>query len=176
MAHQNFTFAPNTIAQTPGKKQPRKPKKPKTKTKIVQSAYCEICKVDCTSKEVLDQHKLGKKHMKNLEKLKQATDTSLNADAGLNNQVIIGPQENPNKGEAVSGGKSRRKATETKEDLERKRRKVLDGGAVAEAVRTCSICNVVCNSETVYHYHIAGQKHAAMVKKSAAGVRLATAD
>ena len=33
---------------------------------------------------------------------------------------------------------------------------------------TCSICNVVCNCETVFNYHLAGQKHAAMVKKHAA--------
>lgn len=32
-------------------------------------ARCELCKVDCTSLEVLEQHKLGKRHQKNLKKL-----------------------------------------------------------------------------------------------------------
>jgi hypothetical protein len=41
--------------------------------------------------------------------------------------------------------------------------KVLQGGAVANAMRTCAICNVVCNSDTVFKFHVAGQKHASMV-------------
>ena len=43
----------------------------------------------------------------------------------------------------------------------------MEGGAAVDAVRTCAICNVVCNSETVFRYHLAGQKHAAMTKKHA---------
>ena len=42
----------------------------------------------------------------------------------------------------------------------------MECGAAANAVRTCSICNVVSNTETVFN--LAGQKHAAMVKKHAA--------
>lgn len=179
MTHQNFTFVANTIAQTLGNGTWKKyPKKAKMKTKIVQSAHCAICKVDCTSKEILDQHNLGKKHMKNLEKLKQATtDASPNAAAGSSNPVVIGPQDKPNKGKIVGEQKSRKKAAEPKEDLETKRRKVLNGGAAAQSIRTCSICNVVCNSQIVYDFHIAGQKHASMVKKyaaAAAGAKVAT--
>ncbi|WCJ25918.1 hypothetical protein M5689_007771 [Euphorbia peplus] len=32
----------------------------------VQMAWCELCRVDCTSLEILEQHKNGKKHKKNL--------------------------------------------------------------------------------------------------------------
>ncbi|XP_019164186.1 PREDICTED: zinc finger RNA-binding protein 2-like [Ipomoea nil] len=32
-------------------------------------ARCELCMVDCTSLEVLEQHKLGKRHQKNMKKL-----------------------------------------------------------------------------------------------------------
>lgn len=167
------------------KKQPKKPK-------IIQSAHCEICNIDCNSKDVLDQHKLGKKHKKNLEKLKE-----LNASASLPATELklppIGPQPYPNQQNAaneltvpknvsavgslvttepdsiVTVRKSRKKAAcETPEGLELKRRKVVDGGAAVEAIRTCTLCNVVCNSDMVFKYHLAGQKHAAAMKKYAA--------
>ncbi|XP_038699781.1 uncharacterized protein LOC119997070 isoform X2 [Tripterygium wilfordii] len=142
------------------------------KTKIVQSAYCEICKVDCNSKEVLDQHRLGKKHKKNFEKLLAASAPAPSASA-VSNGPLIGPLENPNK--STDKQNSKKKAAEPVEDLETKRRKIVQGGAAVEAVRTCGVCNVVCNSDTVFKYHIAGQKHAAMLKKLAAGLGLATA-
>ncbi|XP_073041037.1 uncharacterized protein [Primulina eburnea] len=155
------------------------------KTKIVQFTWCEVCKIDCNSKGVLDQHKLGKKHQKNLEKLRAAT-TPVHvkhaASASLlaptvapSEKPVIGPEENPNKSNAAKGENSEKKAAEKTEDLETKKRKVLDGGAAAAAVRTCIICNVVCNSETVFRYHLSGQKHASMIKKYASmtGVTLA---
>ncbi|CAA0384101.1 unnamed protein product [Arabidopsis thaliana] len=43
-------------AQLPGMK----------KGKVVRSAYCEVCKVDCNGPSVFEQHILGKKHLKNL--------------------------------------------------------------------------------------------------------------
>lgn len=156
-------------------------KRAPNKTKIVQSVYCEVCKIDCNTKEVLDQHKLGKKHKKNLEKLKAALAppppvpppvTLAKPDSNL----LIGPQENPSKGISTSSKRSKKKkGAESAEDLETKRRKVLEGGAPVEAVRTCSVCNVVCNSETVFRYHLAGAKHIALMKKVGPGTAMATA-
>ncbi|OVA00764.1 zinc finger protein [Macleaya cordata] len=140
------------------------------KTKIVQSAYCEVCKIDCNSRDVLDQHKLGKKHKKNLEKLEEAkqnanppapTPVAVAPPLVVTNS-IIGPPENPGKKKKAAPSSA------SKEDLESKRRKLMEGGAAAEAVRVCTICNVACNSQTVFDYHLAGQKHASMVKKLAA--------
>ncbi|KAL1538764.1 pollen-specific leucine-rich repeat extensin-like protein 2 [Salvia divinorum] len=177
------------------------------KTKVVQSAWCEVCKVDCNSKGVLDQHKLGRKHLKKLKNLGAATQTisapvvaapisAITSIAGpppativtstslpvpapaptpVPSQVlpststgepIIGPQQNP---AITKPTKSRKKAAARTENLESKRRKVLQGGAAANAVRACNICNVICNSDTVFNYHIAGQKHASMAKKHALG-------
>ncbi|KAA8530421.1 hypothetical protein F0562_005130 [Nyssa sinensis] len=129
---------------------------------IGQSAWCEVCKIYCNSKDVLDKHKLGKKHKNNLEKLKEAIAPFPCALAESYNPAS-GPQENPDKGKSVSWQKTK-KASEPVEDLETKIRKVLEGGAAADAVRTCAICNVVCNSETVFKYHLAGQKHGAMME------------
>lgn len=168
------------------------------KTKVVQSAWCEVCKIDCNSKGVLDQHKLGKKHLKNLQKPKVATPTisapivaapssasivepptsiaappaSIVTSTSLSvptptptpapsDNPFIGPQQKP------KSQKSRKKAAARTEDLESKRRKVLKGGAAVDAVHACSICNVVCNSDTVFSHHIAGKKHASKAKKHA---------
>ncbi|KAG6396101.1 hypothetical protein SASPL_142240 [Salvia splendens] len=182
-------------------------KAPKKTTTVVQSAWCEVCKVDCNSKGVLDQHKLGRKHLKNLKKLGAAAQTiytpviaapisAITSTAGplpatiatsasvpvpapapapvsshvlpstSTGEPIIGPQENP---AITKPTKSRKKAVARTEDLETKRRKVLEGGAEATAVRACNICNVICNSDMVFNYHIAGQKHASMAKKHGLG-------
>lgn len=164
----NLTF----LAQGNSNQKKQQKKTQQKKMKVVQSAYCEVCKVDCNSKDVLDQHKLGKKHKKNLEKL-QAAAAGCSVSAGSSNPVI-GPQENPSKSENGNGQKSKKKAAEPLEDLDTKRRRILEGGAAADAVRVCSFCNVVCNSDTVFNSHLAGQKHAAMLKKLA-GIRMATA-
>uniref|UniRef100_A0A2P2P6D0 Uncharacterized protein n=1 Tax=Rhizophora mucronata TaxID=61149 RepID=A0A2P2P6D0_RHIMU len=167
IAHPGSSVWTNLTLRPQGNGLWKKQQKKTKVTKVVQSAYCEVCKVDCNSKDVLDQHKLGKKHKKNLEKLQAVAAVGSSVSVGSNNP-IIGPQENPDKGKAVSKPNSKRKAAQPLEDLETKKRKVLEGGAAAEAVRTCTICNVVCNSETVFSHHLAGQKHAAMLKKHAA--------
>ncbi|XP_030513774.2 zinc finger RNA-binding protein-like [Rhodamnia argentea] len=144
-------------------------KKHPKKTKVVQSAYCGTCNVHCNSKDMLDQHKLGKKHMKNLEKLKEAANSVPTGSNGSSN-ALIGPPENPDQHSGVAEQNSRKKAaSEPVEDLETKRRRVVQGGAAVDAVRTCTICNVVCNSDTVFMYHLTGQKHTTMLKKHTAG-------
>ncbi|XP_043726288.1 uncharacterized protein LOC122672855 isoform X1 [Telopea speciosissima] len=154
-------------------------KKGAQKTKIVQSAWCEICKIDCNSKDVLEIHKLGKKHKKNLEKLEESK-TSASAPAA-GKDPMIGPKENPaaDKGKTVDVQQSKKKGASSLgpgEDLETKRRKLMEGGAAADAVRVCPVCNVVCNSQTVFNYHLAGQKHINMVKKQAALAAAGTAN
>jgi hypothetical protein len=142
------------------------------KNKNVQSAWCEVCKINCNSTDIYIKHLSGKKHQKNLEKLsKSKNDVSSpasNAPLASTNPVI-GPIENPeaNKGKSVvqNSGKKIAEPHASEEDLETKKRKMLEVGAVAGAVRTCTICNVVCNSQTVFNSHLLGQKHAAMVKK-----------
>lgn len=163
----------------------------KKKIKTVQSVWCEICKVDCNNKSILDQHKLGKRHKKNLRKLvaenvsiltQSSSQTPAQAPASANilpapttlalppsvstASVIVVPIGNLDVVKPVSGQKARKKAA-ANEDLETKKRKMLEGGVAAKDVRMCTICNVVCNSEVAFTDHLAGQKHATMMKKSA---------
>lgn len=141
-------------------------KKSLKKTKVVQSAWCELCNIDCNSQDILNKHKLGKRHMKNLKKLEESK-----------NVVTIGPvatmepQQPATVKEVSSGdgakGKGRKRilASKPEEDIETKRRKLVEGGTAADSLRICTVCNVVCNSETVFNLHLAGQKHAAKVNK-----------
>ncbi|KAF6141684.1 hypothetical protein GIB67_001236, partial [Kingdonia uniflora] len=39
--------------------------------KPTQSAWCELCRVDCTTLEILEQHKNGKKHKKNFQRFEE---------------------------------------------------------------------------------------------------------
>eukprot|EP00262_Sarcandra_glabra_P020825 TRINITY_DN8465_c0_g1_i1.p1 TRINITY_DN8465_c0_g1~~TRINITY_DN8465_c0_g1_i1.p1 ORF type:complete len:504 (+),score=82.36 TRINITY_DN8465_c0_g1_i1:167-1678(+) len=148
------------------------PKKGPKKIKVVQSTWCEICKIECNSKDVLDKHKLGKKHMKNLQKLeepKKDTNTTAPAPASAAEEPkdpAVGEGKEislEDKGKAVGG--QTRKGAPADEDLETKRRKIMEKGAAPESVRFCEVCNIVCNSQTVLNYHLAGSKHAAQLKK-----------
>ncbi|XWS51199.1 hypothetical protein CRYUN_Cryun12cG0156400 [Craigia yunnanensis] len=131
----------------------------KKTTKINQSTWCEVCKINCNSNDVYAKQLSGKKHLKNLENLeKSKNDTydpsSIDAPAATN--LIIGPVENPHQRiEVVLMYKNKRREQQSeapKEDLETKKKKVIEGGAAA--VRVCTICNVVCNSQKVFKYHL----------------------
>lgn len=154
-------------------------KKSLKKTKIPQSVRCDVCKIVCDTKDVLKKHRLGKKHKQNLEKLKavvagKTTTATAFATASTTNSATPGP-EGPDVCKSLNARTKRKKASQKAEDLETKKQRVLEGGAAMDAVRTCSICKVVCNSESVFQYHLAGQKHAAMVKKQASGTATHTA-
>ncbi|GAV81591.1 zf-met domain-containing protein [Cephalotus follicularis] len=151
------------------------------KNKFNQSAWCDVCKINCNNNDAYTKHLLGKKHQKNLEKLGKSKngniDTALSAAPAV---PMIGPVENPKAKEnpSVDSQKSQKRSAEPlapAEDLETKKRKVVEGGAAIGDVRVCTICNVVCNSQTVFNSHLTGQKHAAMLKKAAEATMAAAA-
>ncbi|CAL0327698.1 unnamed protein product [Lupinus luteus] len=138
-------------------------KKAPKKIKVAQSAWCAVCKINCNSRDVYIVHLSGRKHLKNLEKLsKPKIDAGAMAGNALQSAAnsIIGPQEK-------TGTDKPKSHKEAEMDIEAKKRKVVEGGASAAAVRLCTLCNVVCNSETVFNTHLTGQKHAAAMKKQA---------
>ncbi|GMH01363.1 hypothetical protein Nepgr_003202 [Nepenthes gracilis] len=138
--------------------------------KNVQSIWCEACQVSCNSDDVFIIHKLGKKHQKNLEKLQNSESATT-----LTN-CAIGPVKSPQSSNAYCSHSKRleKKAVQIKihEDLETKKRKIMESGVAADAVRTCTMCNVVCPSEIVFRSHLAGQKHAAMQQQKNAEVEM----
>ncbi|CAB4281090.1 unnamed protein product [Prunus armeniaca] len=65
------------------------------KIKLVQCAWCEVCKV---SNDTYIEHLVGKKHQKNLEqleKLKNEGSASTSNVPSAATNAIIGPMENP---------------------------------------------------------------------------------
>ncbi|XWS47954.1 hypothetical protein CRYUN_Cryun13aG0030400 [Craigia yunnanensis] len=136
--------------------------KGKKTTKINQSTWCEVCKINCNSNDVYAKHLSGKKHLKNLEILEKSKNGTCDSysiyTSAANDSSVVNVQKSE---------KWAAQSETPKEDLETKKRKVMEGGAAAAAVRVCTICNVVCNSQKVLNFHLTGQKHAAMVKKQA---------
>ncbi|KAI9117674.1 hypothetical protein K1719_011840 [Acacia pycnantha] len=134
-------------------------KKGPKKTKFTQPVWCEICKISCTGRDAYLTHLAGKKHMRNLELLSKS-----NNDVQLQINPVIGPHEKPNtcKDEGIVSHMPNKAAMV--EDIEAKKRKLVEGGVAETDIRICTLCNVVCNSQTVFHFHLNGQKHADMVK------------
>ena len=96
---------------------------------------------------VLDKHKMGKKHQMNLGKMKAKTVTG-------------------------QGQTSKKKAVSPpEEDLQTKKRRIIEGGVSPHSLRTCTICNVVSISPTDFYKHLSGQRHreAAALMNNAAG-------
>ncbi|KAJ1256482.1 hypothetical protein BS78_K014800 [Paspalum vaginatum] len=141
-------------------------KQMKKKRKAVQPAPCEVCNIQCDTLEVLMIHKQGKKHKKNLEKLQDSI-TPKPITKPPNNDVgpSTAPIAVPNCVVPSIERKKKSGSAGTPEDLEVKKRRVLEAGAAQGEVKVCTVCNVVVNSQKVYEFHIAGQKHQAMVQK-----------
>ncbi|GAB2213117.1 hypothetical protein Droror1_Dr00021135 [Drosera rotundifolia] len=148
-----------------------------------QTARCEIININCKNAEALNSNKLGKKHQKNVtkrrnlirkdnnnqeisEKPKNSEIVTTASDSTMPiNEVKKDTQPSNVKDTKLMRLKKRLLKIDTSEDLETKRRKVVQGGVPEEAIRTCYVCNVVCNSEKVFSSHLAGQRHAAVVRQ-----------
>ena len=144
-----------------------KKKSLKPKVKLMQSTYCGVCKVECNTADVLESHRQGKKHKKNMQKLQEAI-TPKPAKPPKSNSKKKG--ETPavaecERKEPPPEQKGKTSASAPTENIEAKKQKVLQAGAKESEVRVCTICNIVVNNQSVFNYHIAGQKHASMVKK-----------
>ncbi|KAJ0973858.1 hypothetical protein J5N97_015823 [Dioscorea zingiberensis] len=142
----------------------KKPLKPRVK--LMRSSYCEVCKCECNSADVLESHRQGKKHKKNLQKLQEAITPKPSKPPKSNSKK---------KDQALADGGSNDTMQEQRgkktsalpitEDLEAKKQKILQAGAKESEVRICTVCNIVVNNQSVFNYHVAGQKHASMLKK-----------
>lgn len=135
------------------------------KIKADQSKWCDVCKIKCNSKDMYIAHLAGKQHLKKSEKLSKP---NIDAGAGISTSntsqpstnAIIGPREKP-------GTEKPDLQKAPKMDIEMKKLKVIQGGAAEADVRVCTMCDVVCNSQTMFQSHIDGNKHTSMLRKQA---------
>ncbi|XP_030515295.1 uncharacterized protein LOC115729015 [Rhodamnia argentea] len=57
----------------------------KAPTQGGKAAWCELCRVECTSLEILEQHKNGKRHKKNMQRAEQLKNAANKIEAPLQN-------------------------------------------------------------------------------------------
>lgn len=119
---------------------------------------CDVCNISCSSKENYQAHILGKKHQKKIRMQYNPTAAASNV---LNN-ISLPSQTSSVGGQVIFGGSGVAAGAE----LETKRRKVVNGGAVVDSMVVCTICKVVCNSQEVYIKHLAGKRHKAQVNNN----------
>jgi translation initiation factor IF-1 len=133
--------------------------------------HCDICKVTCNTLEMYNNHVAGKKHNRKIINLTMGDNAIQFVPAISTSPGTQTPATNDNNQEHVSSSSQmepklkRKSKSVSREDLETKKKKVLEGGANGDAVKVCDLCNIVCNSPKVFEYHCNGQKHRSMVKK-----------
>ncbi|KAF7013914.1 unnamed protein product [Triticum aestivum] len=137
--------------------------------KVVQPLLCEVCKIQCDTMEVLLIHKTGQKHKKNLQKLQDAITPQ---PAKPPNSGVAANTAPPAAAAAAADGvvpavqpKKNKSSNASPANLEVKKRRVIEAGAAHGEMKICTACNVVVNSQKVYEFHLAGQKHKANVLK-----------
>ncbi|KAL8216027.1 hypothetical protein R6Q57_022864 [Mikania cordata] len=129
---------------------------------------CELCGITCDTNEMLQIHIIGKKHQKNLEKSEILIGPNpAPSPEPVAEPKMIGPMQEKGKSVISDGNSRKKKRGGIDMDVEVKKQKVVQSGTSSDAVQTCKLCNVVCNSPTVLFSHLAGQKHAAMAVKQA---------
>lgn len=120
-------------------------------TKVTNPMRCEVCKIDCNSRDVYEKHISGKKHKRNLQ-----LQTSLaNIISSTSSHASVQSQTSSIQGQVLTGAVGK--------ELESKKQKVLNGGATIDSVKVCTVCNIECNSQEVLRKHLAGRKHRSQV-------------
>lgn len=167
-----------------------KPKGRKMKSQQpCQPAYCELCKVDCNSLEIFEQHKNGKKHQKNLkahnglQTLNKVVVEEQKPEIQSQIEVKIGEQTAIEAGVSEESAAMKRKKMslesqgnglkiKKKNGKAAKRLKSDDGSKrPVEPVKpkvvplVCELCNVKCESPMVFQAHLTGKKHLTNIKR-----------
>ncbi|KAI3495059.1 hypothetical protein L1887_37190 [Cichorium endivia] len=109
-------------------------------------AWCELCRVDCNTLEVLENHRNGKKHKKNL---KIQEDLQKLAAKTQESQIPLAPESE----EQRNGLK--RKAM----DVERKAVEAVAKKQKEIVPFICELCHVKCESAPTFDSHLKGKKH-----------------
>uniref|UniRef100_A0A7N0TWR2 C2H2-type domain-containing protein n=1 Tax=Kalanchoe fedtschenkoi TaxID=63787 RepID=A0A7N0TWR2_KALFE len=134
------------------------------RAKTILFAYCDICKVHCSSNENLSAHKMGRNHLKLLAKLGIAEEVTPTPGNDMLAPKIGSPhQDNANKSSLSELSLNVRNQDEaSKGMINSQNHNTHHDGKIG-----CTLCNITCNSETVFLTHLAGRKHAAVARRAA---------
>ncbi|KAK2969842.1 hypothetical protein RJ640_030151 [Escallonia rubra] len=139
---------PNAVFQNVAVTQPDPNAYPPTHLKMLihssrkSALLCEVCSIYCDTKDVLDNHMLGKKHKKNLQlKMYLAGATpSTGATPTTGVPPTMGTTPAAASAEVQNGG--------------------LGPTVPAAPMIFCTICHIACNSPAMFDNHLAGKRHA----------------
>ncbi|XVF51742.1 hypothetical protein PTKIN_Ptkin04bG0209400 [Pterospermum kingtungense] len=147
-----------------------------------QGGRCELCKVECTSLGMLEEHNKGKKHRKNLQR---TNESKIAVKPGMEEQKVEKPtamSENersllPNSDQESEEKKPAGAVGKQQITGEKHGKSPIEGTSIDcfDSQRCgmkrkispliCDLCNVKCDSQVVFDLHISGKKHAAKLKR-----------
>ncbi|KAL8192439.1 hypothetical protein R6Q57_027624 [Mikania cordata] len=117
-------------------------------------AWCELCRVDCNTHEILENHKNGKKHKKNME-----IQEELQRLAGKTHEIQIAPGiervevklENQTVQFEGNGLKRKMRDERKSAEPEKKPKEIIPF--------ICELCDVKCESAPAFDNHLKGRRH-----------------
>ncbi|KAL1215090.1 UBP1-associated proteins 1C [Cardamine amara subsp. amara] len=181
-----------------GKAQASGSAKPTQQTELVESIWCTVCQISCTSKDAYSNHTYGKKHRSNVElqsrksenmsrepvedkqkrKKKKASEgrTKSNADYACRlcnvvcqSQVVFDSHLRGQKHAAMLSSQSEALVDSKKLHEKGAEEKHQPSVTISQPkLYVCGLCNVVCQSQIAFDSHLRGQKHAAMLSQAEA--------
>ncbi|KAM0032986.1 putative transcription factor C2H2 family [Helianthus debilis subsp. tardiflorus] len=128
---------------------------------------CQLCGVNCITRDVLNRHISGKKHQKKLKKTEQQ---SVSSPPPVPKTPLLEPMIE--EGEIVFFEGSKRKTNDSlssDEDADTKRLKMNEEEVACGVVVTCKVCNVGCNGLMAFKTHTGSIEHSSMLLKLAKG-------
>lgn len=124
---------------------------------------CELCGVCCTSVDELNKHILGKRHKRAVNKKEKVNG---HGDALAAERLLKDMMDYEGKVVILETGKRKANGSlASEEEVDVKRKKVVNEGEVLGPSMTCKTCNVACTSVMAFVDHLAGQEHSAMALK-----------
>ncbi|GER26359.1 zinc finger protein-related [Striga asiatica] len=127
-----------------------------------QHLWCELCKVECNSVEILNRHLSGKKHLKKSKIFQELQNLSSSVMAGVPNVQTYVPPEVPSQ----TTNQMEASADEQQESLPSQ--PIINQGKAEEVKKPfwCELCKADCNTLEVLHKHLNGKKHQKNLKTS----------
>ncbi|CAA0806033.1 Unknown protein [Striga hermonthica] len=127
--------------------QPRHPQMP-------QHLWCELCKVECNSVEILNRHLSGKKHLKKLKNFQESQNLSSVMAGGRNEHTYVPP-------EVPSQTNQMEASADQQLQLESLPSQPINQGKAEEVKKPfwCELCKADCNTLEVLNKHLIGKKH-----------------
>lgn len=118
-----------------------------TEPKPRAMAWCELCRVDCNTLEILENHRNGKKHKKNLK-----IQEDLQKLAAKTQESQIPPAPESEQQQNQNGLKRKTREVERKPVEAVKKQKEI-------VPFICELCDVKCESGPTFDSHLKGKKH-----------------